>query len=98
MARYVIRNGSWVDPSTGEPLLTDEQRRAPLAVPHVMSDIPDYQSPIDGRVITSRSARRDDLKRHNCVEYEPSLSPTKGKLKNKKFAAKIGREVAEEFR
>lgn len=79
-------------------MLTDDMRRQPVACPTVISDIPEYRSPIDGRVIGSRSARRDDLKRNNCVEYEPSLSPTKGKLKNKAFCAKRGLQVSEEFR
>lgn len=96
--RYVKRDGRWVNRSTGEPMLTDEQRRGPIAVPTIISDIPEYASPIDGRMITTRSERRDDLKRNNCYEYEPSLSPTKGKIRNKAFAEKRGLQVSEEFR
>lgn len=84
--------------STGEPMLTEEQRKAPLALPMIISDIPPYASPIDGRMITSRSERRDDLKRNNCVEWEPSMSPTKGKYRNKAFCEKRGLQVSEEFR
>jgi hypothetical protein len=98
MARYVFRDGQYVNRETGEPMLTAEERARPLAVPYIIADIPSYQSPIDGRVIGSRSERRDDLKRNNCVEYEPSLSPTKGKFKNKHFTAKRGMQVSEEFR
>lgn len=98
MARYVMRGGGWVDKATGEPMLTEEQRKGPLALPTVISDIPEYASPIDGRMITSRSERRDDLKRNGCVEYEPSLSPTKGKIRNHEFAKKRGLTVSEEFR
>ncbi len=98
MTRYVNRDGRWVSASTGEALLTDEQRQAPLAIPMIISDIPEYASPIDGRMITSRSERRDDLKRNNCVEYEPSMSPTKGKYRNKAFCEKRGLTVSEEFR
>lgn len=98
MTKYVKRNGQWVSSSTGEPMLTDAERGAPLAMPTVVSDIPAYASPIDGRMITSRSERRDDLKRSGCVEYEPSLSPTKGKIRNKAFAAKRGLQVSEEYR
>ena len=100
MAKYVKRDGRWVHFQTGEPMLTEDQRKAPLAVPMIISDIPEYASPIDGRMITTRSERRDDLKRNNCVEYEPSLSPTGGKLKlrNPKIAAKMGVQVAEELR
>lgn len=34
------------------------------------ADIEPYQSPVDGRVITGRRARRDDFKRHNCRPWE----------------------------
>lgn len=95
---YVKRNDQWVDKATGEPMLTEEQRMAPLALPMIIHDIPSYQSPIDGRWITTRSERRDDLARNGCVEYEPSLSPTKGRIRNKEFAKKRGLQVSEEFR
>lgn len=98
MAKFVKRDGQWVSASTGEPMLTEEQRMGPIAMPMIISDIPEYASPIDGRMITSRSERRDDLARNGCVEYEPSLSPTKGKIKNKSFAAKRGLQVSEEYR
>lgn len=32
-----------------------------------------YTSPIDGRPITSEAARRDDLERNNCQEYDPEM-------------------------
>lgn len=53
-----------------------------IAMPMIVSDIPEYRSPIDGRPITSRSHRREDLARNNCVPYEPSLKP-----KHPKFEA-----------
>jgi hypothetical protein len=98
MARYVCRDGIYVNRETGEPMLSAEERARPVSIPHIISDIPEYRSPIDGRLIGSRSERRDDLKRNNCVEYEPSLSPTKGKIRNKRFADKHGLTVSEEFR
>lgn len=98
MAKFVMRDGHWVNKATGEPMLSESERNAPIACPMIISDIPEYASPIDGRMITSRSERRDDLKRNNCYEYEPSLSPTKGKIRNKAFAAKRGLQVSEEFR
>jgi hypothetical protein len=98
MPTFVFRDGRYVNKATGEPMLTEEEKRRPISCPTVISDIPEYRSPIDGRMITSRSERRDDLKRNGCVEYEPSLSPTKGKIKNKEFAKKRGLQVSEEFR
>jgi hypothetical protein len=96
MARYFWRNGEFVDREGREMPIPDRGGR--LCAPSVVSDITDYASPIDGRMITTRSQRRDDLRRNGCVEYEPSLSPTKGKIKNARFAKKYGLQVSEEFR
>lgn len=98
MARFVRRGGQWVHFRTGEPMTTPEQRNAPVSVPYVISDIPDYTSPIDGRMITSRSERRDDLARNNCVDARDFPSPTGGKIRNKAFAKKRGLTVSEEYR
>lgn len=32
-----------------------------------------YDSPITGEPITSRAAWQEDLKRHECVEYDPEM-------------------------
>ena len=98
MPKFVLRNGQWVDKATGEPMLTEEQRKAPIALPNIIFDIPSYQSPIDGRWITTRSERRDDMARNNCVDYRDFKSPTGGKIRNEKFAKKRGLKVSEEFR
>jgi hypothetical protein len=90
MAResYVYRDGKLVEKRSGTVLKAPAG--APLACPRIIRDIPDYRSPIDGRVIGSRSEKREDLRRNGCVEWEPSLSPTKGKpvFKNERFARK----------
>ena len=96
MARYVFRDGQFVDRRTGAPMV--KPFAGQIVAPSVISDIPEYASPIDGRIIGSRSERRDDLKRNGCVEYEPSLSPTKGKFRNPDFCRKRGLQVSEEFR
>lgn len=96
--RYVWTEQGFVDRQTRQPM--EKPFAGAIVMPTVISDIPEYRSPIDGRPITSRSHRKEDLKRNNCVEYEPSLSPTKGqpKFKNPHFCAKRGLQVAEEFR
>lgn len=38
----------------------------------IVSDIR-YQSPVDGRAITTKQARADDLARNNCVPYDPDM-------------------------
>lgn len=32
-----------------------------------------YESPIDGKVITTRQQRQDDLARHGCIPYDPEM-------------------------
>lgn len=44
-----------------------------ICAPLVVADLPGYQSPVDGRWIEGRKARREDLARNNCVPYEPSM-------------------------
>lgn len=43
----------------------------PSAVsPFIHADLPPYESPIDGRIIDGRRARREDLARAGCRPYE----------------------------
>lgn len=41
--------------------------------PAIRPDIQPYQSPVDGRWIDSRVARKEDLRRTGSVEWEPGL-------------------------
>ncbi|KTR05173.1 hypothetical protein NS365_13350 [Aureimonas ureilytica] len=93
--RYVWRDGCFRDRATGEPMTVPD---GPLAIPQMTPVMPEYTSPIDGRTITTRHERREDLKRNNCVEAGDFKSPTGGKIRNKAFAAKRGLQVSEEFR
>jgi hypothetical protein len=81
----VFRNGKFVDPNTDEPMPMPE--RDGVVMPMIQSDIEPYKSPIDGRVVGGRAARREDLARNNCVPYEPGANTPKG-LTNPKYAAK----------
>ncbi len=64
-------------------------KRSSFPCPMVMRDTSEYRSPIDGKIISSRSARREDLKRSGCVEYEPTAKFERG-YENPKFALKRG--------
>lgn len=44
-----------------------------ISAPMVAGDLQPYLSPVDGREISGRRARKEDLLRNNCVEYEPSF-------------------------
>jgi len=63
----------------------DRLRR--LMYPRARSDLPaptlkrfeEYRSPIDGRLITCPKQRRDDLRAHGCVEWEPGINQSSSK-------------------
>ena len=86
--RYVFRNGRMVDrdgfPMVGHNELAQDETQ--IRCPMVMRDIKPYASPIDGRMIESRSHRRYDLESNGCHEVDPPKKP-RG-LKNARFAAK----------
>lgn len=89
MAVYVYdkTQGRMVDKHTGEPMVSDD---APLAIPQVFGDLPGYQSPIDGKWIEGRRARKYDLESNNCVDANDFSKPKP--LKNQRFAKKHGIE------
>ena len=74
---YLLR-GTWVvDPATGK--LVDKlqylreqartARRSPLASPQVMRDIEPFRNvAVDGKIVGSRSEKREMMKRHNLTE------------------------------
>jgi len=94
--RYVYRDGVAVDRDTGEPMLTGNE---PLSTPLIREFRP-YACPITGKEIRTPRQHADNLRRHNCVEYNEVAGSNRmnGKLKNPRFAKKQGREVAEEYR
>lgn len=92
--RYVWRGGRFVDPLTNDPMPIPE--RDGVCAPMVVSDIPAYQSPIDGKWITSRSARRYDLESNNCREADPPKK--KRGYRNPNFALKRGLALNQEGR
>lgn len=82
MAKYVFKDGRFVNKETGAPLVPDEARAnwKPQA-PYIISDIPDYPSPITGEMISGRVARREDLKKHGCFEVGPGDFGPKKRVK-----------------
>lgn len=93
MTTYVWRNGHFVNKKTGE--LLDQPYAGQVTAPaYVISDIPDYRSPVTGELIAGRTQRREDLKRHGCVEIDPPAKP-RG-FKNPRFAAKHGLPLNQE--
>ena len=91
--KFVWKDGHFRD-RDGSPMPIPE--RTGICAPRVMSDIPEYRSPIDGTLITSRSQRRYDLEKNGCVEMDPPKK--KRGYKNPRFAKKHGLTLNEEAR
>tara|TARA_R110000868_G_scaffold50131_1_gene160566 strand:+ start:133 stop:585 length:453 start_codon:yes stop_codon:yes gene_type:complete len=94
--RYWYRNGDVRD-AEGMPMLGHNELahdESQIRSPMVMRDIPEYQSPIDDRWITSRSWRREDLRRNDCIEADPPKR--KRGVTNARFAKKRGLALCEE--
>lgn len=65
-----------------------------LPAPMIMKPMAEYRSPLGTGTISSRQQRKDDLKRGNCREIDPSeFRPT---YINERFAKKHGKPVDHE--
>ena len=99
MAKYVFRDGAWIDKQTGEPMQVPA--RDGLCVPKVIHDIEPFVSPADGTYVSGRAAKRDNLKANNCVDANEvprtGMAP-KGQFRNKRFASKHNLPLADEAR
>jgi hypothetical protein len=61
----------WIqDPETLELIPADQYRRKEANAPHLWPDLPDYVSPVTGKLISGRRQREEDLKRSGCRPYE----------------------------
>lgn len=97
MTTYVYRNGIAVNKDTGEPMLTNSEAMRPPQMPMVL-DFRPYACPITGKEITTPEQHRANLAKHNCVEAKELPSPTKGEIRNERFAKKRGLEVSERYK
>jgi len=70
-----------------------------LSAPVVIADLPGYQSPVDGKWVQGKRARREDLARNNCVPYDPEMKADYMKrieLSNAAIDAKVDAHVEAE--
>lgn len=59
-----------------------------------------YDSPIDGRPITSHAARQEDLKRNDCIPYDPEIKKDAVRWQQERqdaFDAKVDQTVSTEI-
>ena len=86
-------HGPWVlrQDKRGKFHLVPKHRAVPKGQPQsaaLWADLPPYKSPLGTGTIEGRSARREDLKRANCREVDPS--EFKAVYRNPEFCAKHG--------
>jgi len=90
MAVWVYRPGHPQADSLGmvEKHLVDDVPQRTGRSPYIIPDTPGYRSPLGTGWIEGRAARREDMKRGQCREVDPS--EYKAKYLNEKFARKHG--------
>jgi hypothetical protein len=57
-----------------------------IEAPSLIPDIPGYESPVDGRWISGRAARNEDLKRNNCRPWEGMEYERKEAIRRSEYA------------
>jgi hypothetical protein len=68
MTSYVWRDGKFVDKRSGDPMLSDKERKSKtICTPYIRSDLPGYVSPVTGKWIEGRAASREV----DPTEYKP---------------------------
>lgn len=87
MARYVWDRAA-------QRLVDVTQAARVDSAPQIMPDIPAYKSPLGTGWITSRSHRREELKRSGCREVDPSEH--RAAYRNPHFASKRGLNVTQD--
>jgi hypothetical protein len=86
MPRYTWKHGIGFVDAAGERMPLPEISE--IMAPEIISYIPEYRSPIYGKLISSRSSQREDLKVNDCILLEPRKKP-RG-YKNAAWAKKRG--------
>lgn len=61
--------------------------------PAVLPDIEDYTSPVDGKLVSGRKQRREDLKRNGCVEYDPGMKQEAIKRREQNIDAAVAQMI-----
>ena len=71
-----------------------------LRAPMTAVDYPGYCSPVDGRWVEGRVARREDLARNECIPYEPGMRQDyerRQKAENERFEASLDHTIEGEI-
>lgn len=103
MTRSIHYQDAWRTPDEVAAMKAVEPphpARADFNFPAVMSDIGEYQSQIDGSMISSRSTHREHLARNNCVEVgsdAPTFRPRPSSISKGDIAKEV-KETIEQLK
>jgi hypothetical protein len=64
----------------------EEKTEICIVAPAVAPDIPGYESPVTGKWIDGKSARREDLRRSGCRPYESSKEEREEAMKQRQYS------------
>ena len=67
---YIFRDGKMINKDDYVP---EPSKRGDFATPMLKAPFEPYTSPIDGRPVMNMAQRREDLKRNDCIEWEPGI-------------------------
>jgi hypothetical protein len=73
------------DRETGELIPASEYHATRVKTHFVMGDLPDYESPIDGKVVHGRKGRREDFRRTNTRPWEGMAEERKESARRKHY-------------
>ncbi|HWT40957.1 MAG TPA: hypothetical protein VN081_06890 [Dongiaceae bacterium] len=68
--------------------------------PAVFGDLPGYDSPVTGKWVEGRAARREDLRRNGCIPYDPEMKKDAARTRaelERKADAKLEHAAARAF-
>ena len=68
------------------PTCCEAQTELCIVAPAVAGDLPGYESPITGKWIEGKSARREDLRRSGCRPYESAKDERQEAARQKQYA------------
>ena len=94
MAKFIFKDGKWIDKATGEesPIIQRWKYGEPWRG-SISSDYEGYECPVTGKWVEGRKAHRDNLKRTGCRLLEPGEKEDVQKNGKKRREAAIDKAV-----
>ena len=90
--KYIWINGEFVPADNLRPV----RRQSSFPCPYIMADLPAYESPMSSSVVDGRAARREEMKRYNVREVDPSERPEGAGIPKTKAQAASERKQLED--